>query len=317
MDAELSVLLGKAARPVVLNGKLLCVDKSPVLVSRSAYQVEYKVAGTGLYLPQERGEELIATQVSSFNDVYGEILNGTGMATTGFNPATIDSFTGAIILESKAFTEISRAELHDGTTQFQPRTAKLLRQFITEYTENWFEIYLYLFNRRISAQHMPFSVRSHFVAGLFQPLMIETKSLKSPLSYGENRWFYNIFREYEEFLTLSGDNDKRVSLSCVAMCDIANIFRAPVMFDLDRKVWVFIMELLLLKQLDDNSSHRMIQRYSRLFSRASYNAEAALRRQGRLLTDEELEFARHQNYAQLFARMTDYTSHLLTQLRMV
>lgn len=317
MAVELSVLLGGVKRPVILNGQLLCVDRTPVLVSRPAYHVEYKLAGTDKYVSADDGEELIASKSAAFVRKYGDILSGTNSNPAEYLPASVDSYTGAIVLETKAFSEISRVDLHSGEFQLAKTTADLIKQFAAEYTENWFEIYLYLFNRRLSAQHMPYSVRSHLVAGLFQPLVVETRNILSPLRYGENQWFYNIFKEYEENLSLLGDNDKRISISCVAMCDIADIFRVPPMFNLDRNVWMFIVELLLLRQLNGEAAVQMTRRYPRLFSKASYNAEVSLRRQGRLPTQEELDFASHQNYAQLFASMTDYALKLNTQLRMV
>lgn len=317
MDAGLNVLLGKVGRPVVLNGKLLCFEKSPLLVSRPGYSREYRVVGKDIYFSAEQGDQMIAEQSDEFAWKYESLLAGTGVDPAELLPPTLDSFTGAIVLENSAFHEISKLELHDGSRQFQPAVSKMLTDFVVEYTVNWFEIYLYLFNRRISAQHMPYSVRGHFVAGLFQPLIVETRSIRSPLSYGENQWFHQIFRDYEEQLRLPGESDRRLTLSAVAMCDIATVFRVPSMFNLDRKLWVFMMELLLTLRLAPEVSSEMSRQYSRLLSRVLSNPRAVLERQGRLLTAEERVLLEHQDYAALFSSMTDYVMHMNQQLRTV
>lgn len=317
MDSGLNVLLGKVGRPVVLNGKLLCFEKSPLLISRPSYSREYRVAGKDICFNAEQGDQLIAQQSEEFALKYGALLAGTGVDMAELLPPTLDSFTGAIVLESTTFHEISKLELHDGSRQFQSAVTKMLTDFVVEYTVNWFEIYLYLFNRRIFAQHMPYSVKGHFVAGLFQPLLVETRSIRSPLSFGENQWFYQIFRDYEEPLRLPGESDRRLSLSAVAMCDVATVFRVPTMFNLDRKLWVFMMELMLTLRLAPDVSSAMSQQYSRLLGRVLSNPRATLERQGRLLTAEEQARMEHLDYATLFSSMTDYVMHMNQQLRTV
>lgn len=314
MDTGLNVLLGKVGRPIVLNGKLLCWEKSPILASRPNYSCEYRVAGKDIMMPAADGDKLIEDSINEFAEKYGEILLGTGLNPKELLPPALDSFTGAIVMETVLFHEISRRELHEGGSQFKRTVVDLLNKFVLEYTKNWYEIYLYLFNRRLLAQHMPYIVKGHFVSGLYQPLLVETPKIMSPLRYGENSWLYSIFSGYEEFLYLSGERDRKISLSAVAMCDICKIFKSTVMFELDRKLWVLMVELLLMLRLDAEEASAMTKMYSRLMSRILTNPSIAARRGGRLLTDAEQENLSHYDYASLFANMADYAVKSGTQL---
>lgn len=316
MVSGLNVLLGKVGRPVVVNGKLLTQGKTPILISRPNYSREYRLTGAG-YTPVN-GDAAIKKVVQEFTERYQQVIPGSDLeALQQFLPPVLDSFTGAIVLETVLFHEMAKPELHDGTQQFQAGVYELLRAFVAEYTENWFEVYIYLFNRRIAAQHMPFSVRGHFVSGLFQPLMVETKQIISPLSFGENKWMYSVLQPYEEYLHLPGENDKRISLSCVAMCDIASVFGTVTMFELDRKLWVFLVVLMLLLCLEDSRSSAFANKYPRLFSQVLANPRLTLERQGRLLTAEEQDNLSHREYATLFAHMTNYAQTKDKQLKVI
>lgn len=316
MVAQLKGLLGKTNRPIVVNGKLLCMGRNLVAAHLSNYKLAFDVLGLNQDLSASFGELMINQEIRRFRDAYDEILNGTGLDADALD-MSVDQFTGAVIIETPAYRELIKREMHETGRQYNHTMTALIRQFMVEYTVNWFDNYVYLFNRRIAAQHMPIMVRGHFVAGLYQPLIVGTKSLPSPLLYGANQWFYNLLSGGEEYLERSSDSTRKLDLSCVAMCDVADTFHTPVIYELDRKVWMLMVELVVLSKLSEEATSEVTKKYNFLFRKALYNPLESSRSEGRMLTEEQRDAAIHRNNAQLFSSMVDFVSKMDTQLRTV
>lgn len=317
MVALLKGLLGKSNRPIVINGKLLCQGRNPVVVSLLNYRVVFSVLGSNEEIASEAGENMITQVIKDYGSRYDEILSGARGIVADEVSASVDTFTGAVILETPAYQALSREDMHRVGVQHSTTVSQLVHDFVAEYTMDYFDSYVYLLNRRIAAQHMPIMVRGHFVSGLFQPLVVGTKAIPSPFVYGENHWFHDILASQEEYLERSMDSTRKLDLSCVAMCDICSTFQTPVIYELDRKVFMLMLELILLSQLNQESSAVLIKKYNHLFKRALYNPEQAARSAGQRLTEEQLADAKHRNAAQLFTDMMDYTTKLRTAIRTV
>lgn len=313
MVVQLKGLLGKTNRPIVVNGKLLTSGRSPITACLQNYHVTFNVAGTQNEIPSDVADAMITSYLLEFREKYDSVLAGTNIVTDGVE-ADVDSFTGAVIIETPSYKRLLEQDMHDLRHQFNQKVTALAHDFIVDYTSNWFDNYLCLFNRRIAAQHMPINVRSHFVSGLYQPLVVGTSKLPSPLSYGCNEWFLNILHNDEEYLETDTGSNRKLNLSCIAMCDIAKAFNTPVVFELDRKVWMLMVELLLLSKLDDAASSMMVRRYQHLFQKAVYDPLQNSRSEGRILTEDQKRDAVHRSSAQLFSAMMNYATKLNTQL---
>ena len=265
MAIQLKGLLGKTPRPIIINGKLLCEGRNPIRVYMSSFKEVYRVSGTQKELTSEQAEEMINSAITEFRTKYDSVLVGTGYDPNEVS-GTVDSFSGAIILNSKSFTVLASEENHRTGVQHTANVAALLKQFMVEYICNYYDIYVYLLNRRISAQHMPSIMKAHFTHGLFQPIIVSTADIKTPLAYDENAWMHHAFRSEEKYLERQEDGNRKLNLSCIAMCDIARIFNAPIVLDMDRKEFVLITLLCVLSQLDQTASQELSKKYSSTFS---------------------------------------------------
>lgn len=294
MVTLLKGLLGKVKRPIIVNGKLLTVGRSQVVVGLTNYHVVFSVLGSGDELDTEAGETLIKKSLQQFSEQFGAILDGSDIVDSQESlDAFVDSFTGAIVIESQTYRAIYAERMHESGTQHRPEVALLVKDFVTYYTNCWMDIYVNLYNRRIGSPHSPIATRAHFVAGFFQPLLISSAALRSPLEFGQNEWFYQIFSDSEEFLERSHDYVRNLSLSCVAMCDIANCFNVPVVTELDRLDWVLMCMLVLLSQLDKDASVELSKRYGSIFKRIMGRKESVV----------------------LFSSMMDYANKIRTAVR--
>lgn len=74
-------------------------------------------------------------------------------------------------------------EFHRTDRTYTDAAQKIRAGLLLEYINNYYDIYNYLFNRRLMATHMPSFVKGHLVAGLFQPIMCSTELIPSPLIY--------------------------------------------------------------------------------------------------------------------------------------
>ena len=68
MVVQLKGLLGKTNRPIVVNGKLLSMGRSPVTACLQNYHVTFNVLGTQNELPNDVADLLMAQQIAAFRE---------------------------------------------------------------------------------------------------------------------------------------------------------------------------------------------------------------------------------------------------------
>lgn len=256
-------LLGKTKKAVVVNGRLLSVDRKHVTAFMNNYRIEFEVMGTGQALNTDQGINLIVKELKEFNERYaGIVLDSQAQ---DYIEAFVDAYTGAVVIENTAYKMLYDRANHAVGVQCMAVHERYLRQFISEYTFNYMDSFVFLLNRRIAAQHMSMQVRGHFVAGFYQPLVVDTVGTASPFTFGEHAWFRQIFEPYEKHLEHTSDSNRKLELSCVASCDISAIFGCPVVPQLERDRWMFICLVVALSQLDKEQSLNLTRRYGRMF----------------------------------------------------
>lgn len=254
MATHLKGLLGKTGRPMLVNGKMLMRDHK-VIYARKAVNAPiefYHMSGNEVVFLED-GEALIKERLEEFDNKYAVTLGRTPQAYEDVD-VTIEPFTGAVLVETETYKALLDEKEHEQGTQHTKQVEQALREFVIEYTMNYLDSYLYLFNRKLSAQFMPINVRAHFVAGLHQPIEIGTKRIPSPFLFKEHQWFRQLLGEREIFLEKSTDSPRQLTISCASIYDICALFGAPLQRELDRKVFMTMLNLTLLRALDTQAS---------------------------------------------------------------
>jgi len=239
------------------------------------YRVCFKITGLNQELSLEEATKAMDTYVKDFEEQFGGMnvtRNNTGKVDV---ISTTDLFTGAILVDTQLYRELLRTDLHDVDIQLTHRQEELVRAFASRHLVNYYQLYSVLFHRRIVAQHMSLPVKCHFVKGLFQPLLVETDGLPSPFRYGEHSYMYSVLRKNEEFLERREEGVRKLNLSCIAMCDIAQTFGAEVVKELDRRCFMLMLSLACLDVLDRDASIALSKRYGRTFNRIMGDRAAA------------------------------------------
>lgn len=271
MGVPLKGLLGKTKRAIVVNGQLLKVDRRRVVVSLNRYRTEYALMGTSTVYSEEKGDKLILDRITEFDTKYrimAELkaipaLDDAGNANQF--EIYVDPYTGAIIIESPTYKALYSPHMHEVGVQHTPQVAEAVLSFVQEYTMNYMDLFTHLFSRRIASPYSPITTRCHFVAGFFQPLMVESSALRSPFSFGQHKWFYDLFASEEKFLERSYDSSRKLNLSCVALCDIATKFSAKVIPEFKRETWMFMCLFTILNQIDKDAALQLRNDYGRIF----------------------------------------------------
>lgn len=282
MGVPLKGLLGKTKRAIVVNGQLLKAEKRRVVVSLNRYRTEYALMGTSTVYSEEKGDKLILNRIAEFDQRY-RIMSDLKAVPSLNSPDEenqfeiyVDPYTGAIIIESPTYKALYSPHMHEIGVQHTPQVAEAVLSFVREYTINYMDLFLHLFSRRISSPYSPISTRCHFVAGFFQPLMVESSAIRSPFSFGQHKWFYDLFADEEKFLERSYDSSRKLNLSCVALCDIASKFNAKVIPEFKREVWMFMCLFTILNQIDKEDALQLRNAHDRLFQGIMEGADERL-----------------------------------------
>lgn len=263
---QLSELIsGTAKRPIIINGRLLTDEGQMVMARRESYRVEFIRVGYGRQESVvEDGEGLMLRAVSAFNEKYGRIMGQGGGAHTDFM-ANVDTFTGAIVLHNAVFDTLmdkdNAQRLHDPTQQFPVDIQNLLRNFMVDLVAGYFIIYARLFNRRLMASHMPMFVKGHLVAGLYQPLVVATKFIDSPFRMGEFQWltsYLNSPAVLETYLERMYDTARGIELTAIAMSDLCTKLHLPLVKEMDRLHWMFMLCVVTLGLVVPGGEQRLI-----------------------------------------------------------
>ena len=264
MVLRLKRLLGKTRRPIVLNGELLKYEGSVILASLKKYKVMLELSGREVEYDVDDFETLVDGKIAKFNEKYGSIVGDISDEDT---TAGVDQFSGAIVVNTPVFRIPIEEHMHDVDAQFMPGVAEKVTAFLNEYTANYMDVYIYLLNRRVASTHAPIMTRGHLVEGLFQPLIVDTALIKSPFRFGPNKWLSDLFESDTVWLEHSGDHVRGVTVSCVAMCDIAKQFGVVPVKQLDRKHWMFMCELVLVSAVNKEDGVRLQRKYGAMFNK--------------------------------------------------
>lgn len=309
MVKVLQGLLGKTKCPLILNGKLYCIRNNPVLVSLSKYTLEFRTARDDELLDSDQQlEEMRSQLIATESYLLGRDIEWANIRYT----ADVDTFSGAIVIRSAAYSQMFNPENYELGIQHTPEVLEKLRKLMVDYISDYYAIFARLLSRRITAQHMPVQIRSHLVAGLFQPLVVSTKLIPSPMEFEWNRWYTDLFGDNNTYLERSADTTRKLNISCIAMCDVADTFDTPVIFELDRKAFMLMSMLLITTQIDEASGSALANTQQYTFRKLLYNPIEVARREGQLLSPADEEEAIHYNSAQFFTAALEYVRSMRT-----
>lgn len=243
-------------RPIVVNGKLVTYKGKLVRVQLSS---NYKIVFTqrernGDVEIHEDGDEILLPFAESFSKKY--VNSGIANQDSLSNYlASIDPFTQSIVLKSGLYEILldrnNERHLHDGQRIFAQEVNDSVKEFVKDLTVNYYELFTILLNRRLMGAHMSPIIKGHLVAGLFQPLVVQSTHLDSPFKLGEFDWFFKYLNELgtvEEYLERRRQTNRGLDLSVVSMYDLSQRFNTPIVRDMSRVHWMLMLcETLLLK----------------------------------------------------------------------
>lgn len=259
MVKQLSGLISDTIRrSIIVNGKLVTYEGSVVYTKMTSNYViaffKYSQNHQEILIPD--GEKLLEDIGKKFNEKYGSLVNGSALHTSHFE-SSIDTFTQSVVMKNGLYDflmdQYDSSHLHDGQRQFQEGAQKLIYDFVCETIENYLEIYLTLMNRKLMGGHMPPIIKGHLVSGLFQPLVVQSRHVFCPLKFGEFQWFLDYLERgtpTEEYLERGNDTNRGLDLSVIAMSDISKKFGTPIVKELTRAEWLFILYLSLIRFVD-------------------------------------------------------------------
>lgn len=270
-------------RAVIINGKLVTNKGRTVYVKMASnYHISFLTVLPNkeeVELPE--GDMLLDSIAAEFNEKYKSLANGNEDLLIHFQ-ANIDSFTQTVVLKNGLYNFLidkgDENHLHDGTRQFQEDAQVLLKEFVVESIINYLEIYIFRIGRRLTGGHMPAIVKGHLVAGLYQPLVVQTKHIECPLKFGELSWFLNYLNSpesVEEYIERTQETKRGLDLSVIAISDLNAKFSTPIIRELNRVHWLFILYASILGRLDQNGSSRFIAKYQNLYKAITENRGVA------------------------------------------
>lgn len=282
----LSGLCGKSPRPIIINGQTLKKNGKLVVIQRDNYKVTLSIAASASAVASEPtdntindSEELLKSEAKRFHDAYGAV----GISEEEFYnfQAMTDTFTSAIVMRSSAYDKLldinNTMHLYDGTRQFTPEVGSRLKTFVVSSMINYFEIFLMLLNRRLTGSRMPVKIKSHLVAGLWQPYIVKTKFIESPLDLECFSWVRNYLNEdevVEEILESVHDTVRGLQLSVISSYNFSERLHTPIIRELDRRQFMFMLLMVLARTIDENAPALFSKTYPGVFKAISNKTTA-------------------------------------------
>lgn len=271
MVARLKELLGRKKSYIIVNGNLLCVNKSPLRIVKENYRLAFYVGTNEDEYTARDGVEIIKESISEFKERFDGILpNGIQ---NDVAEMAIDNYTGAVIITSASYRVLSDIAVHKKNIQHTEEVSAIMRDFVTYYTKEWMKIFVYLMNTRIASQSMRKAIRGRFIAGFYQPIVIDTPLIRSPFLFGENAWYLDLLGNYVEELESPADSGRKLRLNCVAMCDLAEVVGCQPVKELDRKHYMLIVLLNLLLKLNPDAPAELSSYWMTMFKNIAKNKD--------------------------------------------
>lgn len=284
MEKLLKQLVGKKRKPLVVDGQLLCINRVPVMVELQHYSICFYLRDKNTEVDRAEGTKLMSDALATSMGYYAQ-MTGKEAYKSPVLSGIVDNFTGAIVITSNYFEQLLEISTTSDLAQCTAKQFETIIDFTANYTFNYYTVFLQLYSRRLISPQTPMIVRGHLIAGLFQPLEVSS-AIISPLVLTANKWFTEIFSSDEVRLPIETSVGKRLELSCVASCDIIERIqfilqggaspRLRVVKKLDRRHWMFMVTLSLLRQLDGERMQLLVKYYGRIYKELGESEAEAL-----------------------------------------
>lgn len=289
MGSLLSDLLSSKGKPIICNGKLLMYGRQLIFAREDTnYRVVFTAtsrnneanSGSGeINLTMGEGsntEEQAITEKSviqgllDFDRKYAPAWGRSPESVTAAGIVKgVDPYTGAVVLESELYHRMmDPKEFHRSDRNYDAAAMNIRVELLLDYVNNYYDIYRYLFNRRLMATHMSPFVKGHLVAGLFQPVICSTELIRSPMEYPALSGFMSLLHGDTAILSDGGGNieiqleptensNRGLKLTCVSMYDFVQRFhpedengegnakRLYVPRQLDKRLFMFVLMYLM------------------------------------------------------------------------
>ncbi len=289
MGSLLSEYLSNSPKPIICNGKLLLFGNKEIRVRESATystvfttRVRNNSSGQGEEVNLTTGEGLPPSMKEHFEPITEKSIISSVLdferkyaAQWGQDPEYVDAdsviveydeFTRAIIIEGAIHRAMmDPVQFHRTDRTYDEAGRRIRAELLLDYINDYYTIFTRLFSHSLTSASMPFSVRAHFVAGLYQPLQCSTMFIRSPLDYpifgglraiikGDSLGITDELGNIEEKLNITEGRGRHLNVTCAAMYDIVRRF-APtgeeyrdslvIPRELDRKVFMYILLYLM------------------------------------------------------------------------
>lgn len=213
-------------------------------------------------------EKVLIQSLLAFDNKFAAAWNRSPESITPANIfKAVDPYTGAVVLESELYHKMMDPyEFHRTDRNYNEAAQKIRTSLLLDYINNYYDIYTYLFNRRLMATYMPSYVKGHLVAGLFQPIECSTELIRSPFIYPAVGGFRSLINgdspaikdgagNIEIRLEPTDTSNRGLTLTCVSMYDFCRRF-SPAAVDveggqllvpkqMDKRVFMFVLMFML------------------------------------------------------------------------
>lgn len=275
MVAQFSALLSTVGKPIIVNGGILKLGNKVVYVKRNNYTPLY------YYVSETRGEVEISNgddKIVKFAAEFNKQFNVFGLQSEQLSDFQVvaDSLTGAIIFKNKLYDQLldkdNETHLYDGTRRFAPEVESTLRKFILNHMLNYYEIFSMFLSRRLSMGHMSMRIKAHMASGLWQPYILKTLSIDTPLDLKCFSWMHGYLNEggvTEVILETLYDTTRGMELTAVAMHHWCEKFHIPVIRDLDRRKFMYMLLMVLSSTISDEGPKMFSSRFQYMYREIS------------------------------------------------
>ena len=280
MVAQFSALLSTVGKPIIVNGGVLKLNNKVVYVKRNNYTpLYYYVSETQGEIEISNGDDKIVKFAAEFNKQFNVF---------GFSPEQLsnfqvvsDSLTGAIIFKNQLYERLidkdNKDHLYDGTKRFAPEVEAVLRNFVLNHMLNYYEIFYMFLSRRLSLGHMSMRIKAHMVSGLWQPYILKTLSIDTPLDLKCFSWIHSYLNDggvTEVILETLYDTTRGMELTAVAMHDWCEKFHTPIIREMDRRKFMYTLLMVLSATISSDGPRMFSTRFSYAYREIS-NAQYA------------------------------------------
>lgn len=290
MASLLSDLLSSKGKPIICNGKLLMYGRQLIFARENTnYSVVFTATSrnnkanngmdeinltTGEGTTEEGDAFTEDNVIQGLLDFDRKYAPAWGRSAASISASKIvkgvDPYTGAVVLESELYNRMMDPhEFHRSDRNYDEAAMRIRVELLLDYVNNYYDIYRYLFNRRLMATHMSSFVKGHLVAGLFQPVICSTELIRSPMEYPAFAGFMSLLHgdstmikddagNIEIQLEPTENSNRGLKLTCVSMYDFvqrfhpepsseeeANTVRLYVPKQLDKRIFMFVLMYLM------------------------------------------------------------------------